>query len=480
MHDSTDPDAAGPTRAGPTGREPRGLGHAPPGSDPRLVPDPQSFYEPWRDPARDYSAAEPPTSHSGVALEVERRVLGASRLVDRLQSRFTVVAFGYAVFKKYADDEGSRLAALLAYYSFLSLFPLLIGFFAVLNTVLADRPDLVLQLVDDIVPPEYQQQVIDAYQSLPASGPALVVALVGLLLSGTAGVFSFYAMTNQVFCVPYRFRYGFGPRYVKVLLLVLLLGVGTLVVAVGSAVVGTLGGFAAIQRVGVFAVVWSVAFAVLVVAPKALARRPLEWGEVLPGAALGAVAMTAFISLGSLVVSRFIASSSPVYGAFATVVGIISVLFIVSNAVVFCYEISVVRAWQLWPRGVDINLLFPADERAYTLLTLMDERMPSQRNGVAFDATGHDDPRRTDLALLRTRPSGVPRRPYDVPAQGPGAGSPSPVPPPPVDPAATPPPTTPPPTTPPPTTPHPVPSPPPPAADLPQEPAAPQSQRDQP
>ena len=51
-----------------------------------------------------------------------------------------------------------------------------------------------------------------------------------------------------------------------------------------------------------------------------------------------------------------------------------------------------VRAWQLWPRGVDINLLFPADERAYALLTLMDERMPSQRNGVAFDATGHDDP----------------------------------------------------------------------------------------
>ena len=88
------------------------------------------------------------------------------------------------------------------------------------------------------------------------------------------------------------------------------------------------------------------------------------------------------------------------------------------------------RAWQLWPRGVDINLLFPADERAYALLTLMDERMPSQRNGVAFDATGHDDPRRADLATLMRRPvgrAGAPvrrgRRRPDGPAEGAAAES---------------------------------------------------------
>ena len=32
--------------------------------------------------------------------------------------------------------------------------------------------------------------------------------------------------------------------------------------------------------------------------------------------------------------------------------------------------------------------------------------MPSQRNGVYFDATGHDDPRRTDLESLMRRPEG--------------------------------------------------------------------------
>jgi membrane protein len=352
-----------------------------------------------------------------VALEVERRVLGVGRWVDRLQSRFAPVAFGYGVLKKYADDEGSRLAALLAYYTFLSLFPLAIGGIAVLNVVLDDRPELVASIIDSSVPEQYEAQLLAAYEALPAGGAGLWIALVGLLLAGTGGVFSAYAMVNQVFAVPYRFRYGFGPRYLMVLLLVLAMGLGVLVVAVGSAVVANIGDAAFVQRLGGFVLVWVVAFGVLLTAPRALARRRLAFAEYALGAGLGALAMTLFFSVGSLVLGRLIANSSAVYGVFATVVGIFSMLFLVSNAIVLCFEVSVVRAWQLWPRGVDINLLFPADERAYALLTLMDERMPSQRNGVAFDATGHDDPRRPDAALLRRRPDGVPRRPYDAAAQ---------------------------------------------------------------
>ena len=63
---------------------------------------------------------------------------------------------------------------------------------------------------------------------------------------------------------------------------------------------------------------------------------------------------------------------------------------------------------------IPTNKTYKMGEEVFMLLTLMDERMPSQRNGVAFDATGHDDPRRTDLAALMRRPPGVPRRPYDV------------------------------------------------------------------
>ena len=131
------------------------------------------FQQLWLDPAEHFVVSPPPTSHEGVAGDVEKQVLGASRGVDRIQARVSLVGYLYATFKKYADDEGSRLAALLAYYTFLSLFPLAIAGFAVLNTMLGDNPQIVLDLVDEIVPEEYEQQVIDAYQSLPSGGAAL-------------------------------------------------------------------------------------------------------------------------------------------------------------------------------------------------------------------------------------------------------------------------------------------------------------------
>jgi hypothetical protein len=129
----------------------------------------------------------------------------------------------------------------------------------------------------------------------------------------------------------------------------------------------------------------------------------------------GGLAFTLILALAGVITARFLNNSSAVYGAMTTVVAFISVLFLASNAIVFAYEASVGGgAWRLWPRGVDINNLFPADERAYTLLSLMDERMPSQRNGIYFDATGHDDERRPDLEALMRRPTGVPRSPYEV------------------------------------------------------------------
>ena len=63
---------------------------------------------------------------------------------DRLQREHGVLGFPYAVVKKYGDDAGGRQAALITYYGFLSVFPLLLLGVAVLSRVLADHPDLLL------------------------------------------------------------------------------------------------------------------------------------------------------------------------------------------------------------------------------------------------------------------------------------------------------------------------------------------------
>jgi len=46
--------------------------------------------------------------------------------LDRMQQRSRAVGFAIAVLYKYADDQGGYLAALITYYAFVSLLPLLL------------------------------------------------------------------------------------------------------------------------------------------------------------------------------------------------------------------------------------------------------------------------------------------------------------------------------------------------------------------
>ena len=56
----------------------------------------------------------------------------AKARVDALQQRNTWLARVVAVGKKFSDDEAGHLAAVVAFYGFLSLFPLILVFVVIL------------------------------------------------------------------------------------------------------------------------------------------------------------------------------------------------------------------------------------------------------------------------------------------------------------------------------------------------------------
>ena len=64
------------------------------------------------------------------------------RGLDLVQRGHAWLAFPVAVWKKFGDDQAGNLAALIAYYGFASLFPLLLVFVTVLDIVLRNDPKL--------------------------------------------------------------------------------------------------------------------------------------------------------------------------------------------------------------------------------------------------------------------------------------------------------------------------------------------------
>ena len=193
---------------------------------------------------------------------------------DRLQRKHGVLGFPYAVVKKYGDDEGGRQAALITYYGFLSIFPLLLLGVAALSRVLADHPDLRQRLITAIVPKALQSTVESSLATLPTSAIPFVVGLAGLLLSGTGVVFSAYQTLNHVAAVRYRFRGGFVSRYVRVFVVLAMLLAGAVATGALTVVATALPSQPGVQRAAAALGSVLVVFTVLLFGAKLLLARP--------------------------------------------------------------------------------------------------------------------------------------------------------------------------------------------------------------
>jgi uncharacterized BrkB/YihY/UPF0761 family membrane protein len=306
---------------------------------------------------------------------------------DRLQREHGVLGFPYAVVKKYGDDEGGRQAALITYYGFLSVFPLLLLGVAILSRVLADHPDLRRRLIAEIVPPALRPTIEHSLATLPTSTIPLVVGLIGLLFSGTGVVFSAYQTLNHVAAVRHRLRAGFFARYVRVFVVLATLMAGAL--ATGAlTVVATALGQPAVQRAAAVLGSALVVFAVLLLGAKLLLARPAPVRALWPGAIVGAAAVTLVLNVGAPLLARLVAKAGPVYGSFATVAGMFALLYLVGQALVYAAEVAAVRYARLWPRALDLNRPTAADARALALLAREQERIPAARIQFRLAAQG--------------------------------------------------------------------------------------------
>ena len=309
---------------------------------------------------------------------------------DRLQREHSVLGFPYAVVKKYGDNEGGRQAALITYYGFLSIFPLLLLGVAILSRVLAGHPDLRQRLITEIVPRELRSTVEHSLTTLPTSTIPFIVGLIGLLLSGTGVVFSAYQTLNHVAAVPYRQRASFFSRYIRVFAVLAILLAGALAAGTLAVVATALPRQPGVERAAAVLGSALVVFAVLLLGAKLLLARPAPVRALWPGAVLGAVVVTVVLNVGAPLLARLVTKAGPVYGSFATVAGMFALLYLVGQALVYAAEVAAVRYARLWPRALDLNRPTAADARALALLAREQERIPAAR--VEFHLVARDSP----------------------------------------------------------------------------------------
>lgn len=290
---------------------------------------------------------------------------------DEFQRRHSSAGFPLAVVYKFLDDRGGYLAALMAYYAFLSLFPLLLLFTTLLGIALAGNPDLQARILDSAMSqiPVIGEQLGEP-DRLSGGVAGIVIGVVGSLYGGLGvSLAAQYAM-NTAWSVPRNNQPD--PLRARLRGLLLLATVGTAVIGLtvlngvaSSGVFGFAGG--ALALVG--AVVLNTA--IFAVAFRIGTARHLTNRDVLPGALIAAVLWQSLQSFGGVYIRHVVGNASTSNGIFAIVLGLLGFLYIAALVIVLCIEINAVRVDDLYPRALltpftDNVDLTAGDKNSYT------------------------------------------------------------------------------------------------------------------
>jgi membrane protein len=293
--------------------------------------------------------------------------------LDRLQRRRPGAGFPIAVLYKYFDDSGAYLAALITYYAFVSLFPLLLLMTAVLGLVLSGHPALQQQIENSALRqfPVVGDQLGHPHQ-IGGGAVGLVVGIAGSLYGGLGVAQAVQYAMNTAWAVPKNSRPNPLKARGRSLLLLATAGlavVGTTVLStLGSSSAGSLGPLLKVVVLTASVLVNAVVF---VFAFRLATARDLSVRDVAPGAVAAAIAWQLLQTFGVAYVGHVVKNATATNGVFALVLGLLAFLYLSSVVVIVCVEINVVRVEHLHPRALmtpftDNVDLTPGDRRTYT------------------------------------------------------------------------------------------------------------------
>ncbi len=324
---------------------------------------------------------------------------GLLQRFDRYQRHHRWVGLPLAVVYKFVDDQGSYQAALLSYYGFVSLFPLLLLAVTVLGFVLANDPAAQQAVLGSALRnfPVIGDQIGANVHSLHGSVTALVIGIV-VSLYGALGVTraALNAMC-QMWAVPVAERPGLPAAYGRGLMLLGVLAVGVLATTALSALTtATSTAAAAVPVAGLLLRVVSVLVAIAInvgvflLGLKLVTVAAVGLRQLVPGAVAAAIAWQLLQLVGTYLVAHELQGSSASYGLFGIVLGLLAWIYVAVLIVLFCAELNTVRVLELYPRSLlsvlpDDPDMTTGDRRALTAYAQAPRQKSFQDIDVSFE-----------------------------------------------------------------------------------------------
>lgn len=314
--------------------------------------------------------------------------------LDHAQRRSKPLAVAAATFKKFSEDQSTSLAAMIAFWAFFSVFPLLLVGVTVLGLVLpASDKASVLGRVADMFP------LLDprGLKGLTGSWWPLLVGTFTALWSGISVVAGLQSALNSVWEVPQHRRPGKLRQILRSLWVLATIGVGLVATTLVSSFITSSANGVDLGVAGhiagyVLSIVLDVAL--VVAAFRILTERDVTIRDVLPGGILAGVAFFVLQELSAFIISRHLKSAQSTYGHFATVITILWWFYLQSVITLLGAQLNVVLKDRLYPRALVKGPQTEADHRVLQAYAGERAYYPEQKVLTEVGGSQSEAPRR--------------------------------------------------------------------------------------
>jgi YihY family inner membrane protein len=283
--------------------------------------------------------------------------------LNNLQLRHNLLALCVAVIKKYGEDDAGHRAALLTYYAFLSLFPLLLVLTTLTEFISSSHSGLQATIIRGTTNyfPVLGAQLASHINTLQKSGFALIAGII-FTLYGARGVANvFQTSVQQIWGIPRAKRTGFPRSTLNSLAIILVAGVGFVVASLSIGWAGAAGHGLTFRILTVIInlIIWSTLFVLLL---NISLPNHVPFKETRAGALTAAAGLVILQALGAYLIHRELRHLDALYSYFALALGLLFWIYLQVQVLFYALEIAAVRSHNLWPRSLTGDQQTAADK----------------------------------------------------------------------------------------------------------------------
>jgi inner membrane protein YhjD len=289
--------------------------------------------------------------------------------LDRFQCRHRFAGFPYAVIKKYGDDVSGYQAALITYYGFLSLFPLLIVATSIIGLVSQHNDALRERLMNSVGSyfPAIGEQLQSSVHTSKTTGVALIIGLLFALYGAKGSADALRHALDHAWEVPKQQRPGFPKNTLKSLSLIVGGGIGL----VASAFLSSYATVAVSHTVWLRAIPLVISliltYLVFLFVFKVGSARKHKLEDIRLGALIAAIALLVLQIVGSFLVKHQLHNARTTNAQFAVVLVLLFWIYLQAQVIMYAIQINVIHTLKLWPRSLGGKDLTKADRQALAL-----------------------------------------------------------------------------------------------------------------